>query len=152
MYVNWSAVVAPAGLHRRPTMIMSRNVMNQCWSWDHGWDNATVFDDGCPVAAPDLASYLVLQMDMLAQMAERMGRPRAAAGWKRRADALLERMLGKLWRDDRFVSICLPTGKPVEEGDFLLNAIPIILGQRLPKRQRDVLAVALRPGGRFVTS
>ncbi len=35
MYVNWSAVVHPAGCVRRPTMLMSKNWMNQCWSWDH---------------------------------------------------------------------------------------------------------------------
>jgi len=256
LYVNWSAVLAPAGLHQRPTMIMSRNVMNQCWSWDHcfnaiamapidadlawdqmltifdhqdrfgclpdaimsatstwsavkppihgwalsrmaaapgimtsarlrtfypklaawtdwwmtqrdtdgdglpeymngcdsGWDNASVFDDGCPVAAPDLAACLILQMDMLAQMAETLGKPRRAVEWKRRADAMFERLIGKLWQDDRFISICLPTGKPAAEGDCLLNVVPIILGQRLPQHQRDILAAALRPGGRFVTA
>ena len=35
MYVNWSAVVAASGLNRRPTMLMSKNWMTQCWSWDH---------------------------------------------------------------------------------------------------------------------
>ena len=35
MYVNWSAVVHPEGAVRRPTMLMSKNWMNQCWSWDH---------------------------------------------------------------------------------------------------------------------
>jgi len=35
MYVNWSAVVNPAGNVRRATMLMSKNWMTQCWSWDH---------------------------------------------------------------------------------------------------------------------
>jgi glycogen debranching enzyme len=255
MYVNWSAVVAPFEVHRRPTMLMSKNWMNQCWSWDHcfnamalapqdadlawdqlltlfdhqdrfgclpdsimssmttwsavkppihgwalshmartrglltdarakafypqlaawtewwmryrdadgdglpeymngcdsGWDNATIFDGGCPVASPDLSAYLVLQMDVLAQLAGQVGKARAAADWKRRADALLQRMIDRLWNREQFVSLCLPTGKPFPDGDCLLNFIPIILGKRLPKRYRDRLAAALKPGGRFVT-
>jgi putative isomerase len=35
MYVNWSAAVKPSGNVRRPTMLMSKNWMVQCWSWDH---------------------------------------------------------------------------------------------------------------------
>jgi glycogen debranching enzyme len=122
--------------------------MNGC---DSGWDNATVFDGGCPVASPDLPAYLVLQMDMLADLAARLGKSRPAADWHRRADALLQRMLERLWDCQQFVSLCLPTGEPFPEGDCLLNFIPIILGKRLPKPYRDRLAAALKPGGRFVT-
>lgn len=35
MYVNWAAAVAPSGLNRRTTLLMSKNWMSQCWSWDH---------------------------------------------------------------------------------------------------------------------
>ena len=255
MYVNWASVVAPFGQNRRPTVLMSKNWMTQCWSWDHcfnamalarqdpdlawdqllalfdhqdnfgclpdsvmstlttwtavkppihgwalsrmaripgllttarakafypqlaawtewwlqyrdadgdgmpeylngcdsGWDNATVFDDGCPVASPDLSAYLVLQMDMLAVLAARLGRRAAAANWRRRADALLRRMLDRLWNGKQFVSLCLPTGRTSSTGNCLLDFIPVILGQRLPKPYRDKVAAALRPGGRFVT-
>jgi putative isomerase len=33
-YVNWSCVVAPEGRLRRPTMYMSKNWMDNVWSWD----------------------------------------------------------------------------------------------------------------------
>ncbi len=255
MYVNWAAVVGAAGLNRRPTMLMSKNYMNQCWSWDHcftamalaghdpalawdqmlapfdhqdefgclpdavmstmttwtavkppihgwalsrmartpgvltparaktfypllakwtewwlrhrdtdgdglpeyfngadsGWDNATVFDDGCPVAAPDLAAYLVLQMDMLAELAAILGKKRAAAAWKRRADVLMQRMLDRLWHGGQFVSLNVRRGRPARRGDCLLNQMPVILGERLPLPYREAVAAALRPGGRFVT-
>jgi glycogen debranching enzyme len=35
MYVNWSAVVAPSNCLTRTTMLMSKNWMNQSWTWDH---------------------------------------------------------------------------------------------------------------------
>ncbi len=34
-YVNWSCVVAPEGRLQRPTMYMSKNWMDNVWSWDH---------------------------------------------------------------------------------------------------------------------
>lgn len=34
-YVNWSSVVLPSGLFRRPAMLMSKNWMTNVWSWDH---------------------------------------------------------------------------------------------------------------------
>lgn len=34
-YIDWSAVVVPEGNLTRPSMLMSKNWMNQVWSWDH---------------------------------------------------------------------------------------------------------------------
>ncbi len=255
MYVNWTSVVAPSGNILRPTMLMSKNWMTKCWSWDHcfnamalsyrnpdlawdqfmapfdhqdehgvlpdglsapgltwnfckppvhgwalsklarrrglltekrarqayrvlrrwtewwmgprdgdgdglaeyhngndsGWDNATVFDGGYPVAGADLAAYLVLQMDVLGDLARRLGRQTAAARWRRRADALRKRMLEELWNGEQFVSPRAFTGEVFPEGDSLINFLPIVMGKRLPKVARAKLAEALRPGGRFVT-
>jgi putative isomerase len=253
MYVNWASVVAPLGCFRRPTMLMSKNWMTQCWSWDHcfnamalsyrspdlawdqwmtlfdhqdgngalpdsvsatqttwnfckppvhgwalskmmkkrglltdarareayrvlsrwtdwwmardydgdglpeyrhgndsGWDNSTVFDGGFPVAAPDLAAYLVVQMDALSALADRLGRNRAAAQWKGRANALRDRMIEVLWDGGQFVSRRAFTGEVFPEGDSLINYLPIVMGRRLPKTIRDQVAAGLAPGGRFV--
>ncbi len=256
MYVNWSAVVGPSGNLRRSTMLMSKNWMNQCWSWDHafnavalsyrnpdlawdqlmapfdfmdefgalpdgvsapqvawtavkppvhgwalvkmlnnralltdkrarqayalltrwtdwwmnhrdtdgdgipeyysgydsGWDNGTVFDGGGPVASPDLPAYLILQMDALAMLAEKLGEQRQSRGWTHRADCLRTALIERLWNGEQFISrrawdnTVFPPN-----GDCLINFVPIILGTRLPKRYRDTLAAALEPGGRFVT-
>ena len=256
MYVNWSATVAPAGLLRRPTMLMSKNWMTQCWSWDHcfnaialsyrnpdlawdqlmalfdpqdssgvlpdsihaggaswnfckppihgwalckmlrnrrirsprrlkeiyprlarwtnwwlrqrdndrdglpeyhhgndsGWDNATVFDAGFPLAGPDLSAFLVTQMDALALLATRLARPREAQRWKARADTLLARLLKRLWNGSQFVSRKAFSGKVFPHGDCLLNFLPAVLGKRLPPAIRAALAAALQPGGRFLTA
>lgn len=34
-YINWSCLVNPEGLIRRPSMLMSKNWMTNVWSWDH---------------------------------------------------------------------------------------------------------------------
>lgn len=34
-YVQWSALVAPNGLLKRPAMLMSKNWLTAVWSWDH---------------------------------------------------------------------------------------------------------------------
>ncbi len=254
-YVNGSAMVQKTGALRRPTMLMSKNWMNQCWTWDHcfnaiahaasepdlawdqwlvpfdfmqpsgalpdsvttsqpmwlaakppihgwalgwmeriggplpldrvekaygllsrwthwwlecrdadgdglpeyhdgcdsGWDNATVFLRDCAVASPDLPSYLVLQMDKLAELATRLGRHSAAARWRDESEAMLELLLNKLWVGGRFVSREAFTGEVCDDGDSLIDYLPIILGDRLPEPHRRELAAALRVGGRFVT-
>lgn len=35
LYLNWSCIVAPEGLFKRPGMLMSKNWMSNVWSWDH---------------------------------------------------------------------------------------------------------------------
>lgn len=256
MYVNWSAVVAPCGNLRRNTMLMSKNWMNQCWSWDHafnaialsyrnpdlawdqlmvpfdfmdefgalpdgvsapqvawsamkpplhgwalakmlhnpalltdtrlkeayalltrwtdwwmnhrdtdgdgipeyygghdsGWDNGTVFDGGGPLASPDLAAYLVLQMDVLAMLADKLDKKRQSQSWALRADRLRAALIERLWNGEQFISrrACDNAVFP-QDGDCLINHVPVLLGKRLPKRYRDKVAAALEPGGRFVT-
>jgi glycogen debranching enzyme len=35
MWVNYESTVAPRGNFKRPTILMSKNWMTACWSWDH---------------------------------------------------------------------------------------------------------------------
>lgn len=252
-YVNWSAVVRPTELVRRPTMLMSKNIMTQCWAWDHcfnaialarhrpelawdqlvtlfdhqdpsgalpdcvsvphtlwnyckppihgwtfarleelgcvsseqrqafypqlaawtdwwmthragqdglpeyrhgndsGWDNGTAFDAGFPVAGPDLAAFLIVQMDTLASMAGDIDRPTEAASWTQRADELFALLMQNLWDGQRFRPRrpALPVGTP--EGDTLMNFLPLLLGQRLSPKIRDTLAAGLRSEERFLS-
>ena len=98
---------------------------------DSGWDNATIFDVGSPTASPDLAAHLSVQMDVLAKLAKRLGKPRAAKQWRTRSDAMLGALLAKLWRGDRFVGIHCPSGRDIE-CESLITSLPIVLGRRLP--------------------
>ena len=37
-YILWSATVRPWGHVQRPTILMSKNWMTNCWSWDHAFN------------------------------------------------------------------------------------------------------------------
>ncbi len=51
-YVLWSATVRPAGLVRRPAVLMSKHWMDKVWSWDHCF-NALALAEGAPGLAWD---------------------------------------------------------------------------------------------------
>lgn len=117
---------------------------------DSGWDNATVFDGGLPVESPDLSAYLVMQMDVLSEIAGVLGKQRDARRWKKRADSLLEKLISHSWRDGQFVAP--KSGQhDVADGDCLLPFVPIVLGKRLPKEQRKALVAGILQEGRFLT-
>ncbi len=250
-YVDWSAMVNPEGLLRRPAMLMSKNWMCNVWSWDHcfnamaltpghmglawdqllvvadhqdsfgclpdsvndvdkqynfskppihgwtvgemlrrapappgdvlealydslsrqvgwwltyrryegdvlpyylhgndsGWDNSTMFDKGVPLIAPDLAAFLVVSCDELADLANRLGRPDDASRWREQADRLLAALLEVLWRGDRFIALATHAKTPVI-CDSLIPCMPLLLGKRLPKPVIDTIVASLR---RFLT-
>jgi glycogen debranching enzyme len=99
---------------------------------DSGWDNGTVFDAGFPVRGADLAAFLVVQMDALADIAARLGRKKEAAAWKKRADGTLDKLLSRLWTGEQFVCPHAATGKTARASDSIFSCLPIILGDRLP--------------------
>lgn len=118
---------------------------------DSGWDNSTAFNNGIPVESPDLASYLIIQMETLAEIAGLLGLSEESAGWRRRADDTLDRMIRHFWKDGRFTACRSGTHEP-SEGDSLLLFVPILLGKRLPEHIRTALLEGLRDESRFLTS
>lgn len=254
-YVNWSCVVAPEGRLQRPTMYMSKNWMDNVWSWDHcfnalalvyknpalawdqfmvmfdaqdefgalpdyindieivwnflkppihgwalkrmlertdsitedhlaeaydplcrwtnwwleyrdtdgdglpeynhgndsGWDNATVFAHGVPIEAPDLAAFLVCQMDVLADVARRLDKTAEADQWHQRADDLLAGLLASFWRDDHFVTLHAHSHAEIQS-DSLLPFLPLVLGRRLPDDVIRHLVAGLKQDNRFLTA
>jgi putative isomerase len=108
-----------------------------------GWDNATVFDEGGPIESPDLSAYLSVQLEVLADVAARLGRPAEARQWKQQSNQLLERMLQRFWRDGTFVAIHVTDGRPIHSQSLLVD-MPIILGTRLPASVQAKLVADLR--------
>jgi len=116
---------------------------------DSGWDNATAFRAQPGVELPDLAAFLILQMDVLAALADELGRPHDAREWREKSDRMLSAMLAH----------CFPDGKPravtnasheVVENESLILYLPIVLAEKLPK---DVAAYLMEQlmSGRFLT-
>ncbi|GLX66896.1 amylo-alpha-1,6-glucosidase [Paenibacillus glycanilyticus] len=118
---------------------------------DSGWDNSTAFNNGIPVESPDLTAFLILQMEVLAEIAKRLGHPEEAIEWQQLAEDTLEKMISHFWHDDRFTA-CRSGTHEISEGDSLLLFVPIILGERLPEAIRAKLLQGLREEGRFLTA
>ena len=119
--------------------------------YDSGWDNSTVMLPGMPVETADLDSFLILQMDALADLATKLGRDAEARDWHTRSNELLKRMLSTLWRKDHFVAIRASDGSEIDSQSLLLY-IPIILGKRLPSDVRNKLIQGLTEPGKFRTA
>ncbi|MBT9456446.1 MAG: hypothetical protein IV097_07475 [Burkholderiaceae bacterium] len=118
---------------------------------DAGWDNATVFLQGTPLQSPDLSSFLILQLEELAALAEGLSRPEQARDWGKQADALFERLMSQLWTGERFVAR-LADGTVVEDGDSLIAYTPLLLGSRLPAAIREQLLAEVFEPGRFLST
>lgn len=111
--------------------------------FDGGWDNSSIYDQGIPIVTPETPAYLVIQMEVLADLANAMGRGKEAAEWKARRDAMLTALVEDLWIGDRFVGIIRPSGKVVE-CDSLLICMPMVLGKRLPEEIRKALLARIK--------
>ncbi len=98
---------------------------------DSGWDNSTVFDADRVVETADLATFLRLQLDVLAGLATELGRPGDAARWSELAGRIGADLLAQLWEGDRFVSVAPLTGRR-SRSDSLLTALPIVAAASLP--------------------
>lgn len=110
---------------------------------DSGWDNASVFFPAPPYEAPDLAAYLVLQMEALALLAEGLGYLKAARSWRDRSAFFLSRALKRLTRGDRMVFLSSP-GREASSTQSLLPYVQLLLGERLPRSSLRSLVKSLK--------
>ena len=118
---------------------------------DSGWDNGTAFLRLPPVETPDLAAFLAIQCDVLADLARRLGRPAAeAAEWTRIADAQISAMDRELFDAAGRPLVRAAYTHETFSPDTLLLRIPVLLGDRLPARLRAPLLADLE-SDRFLT-
>ena len=130
---------------------------------DSGWDNATVFDGGCPVTSPDLPAYLILLYEALEDIAGRLGSagregPECRAGegaagenearvWRERGERMKGHLIERLWDGKRFRSWDPVRRRRVESEFCLIDWMPVAAAHRLPGEIRDALAEHLVKGG-----
>ncbi|MFZ1662840.1 MAG: hypothetical protein WAT77_12855 [Paracoccaceae bacterium] len=101
---------------------------------DSGWDNASFFDGGGPVASPDLPTFLILCCDAMALLC-----PAARQTWDDRGNELLRMLLAQLATDTDFGTRRVHCATDLIHGQSLIQFMPLLLGKRLP----DVLANSL---------
>lgn len=113
-------------------------------------DNCTPFDYGCPLESPVLSAFLIRQMDMLADLADGMGREEEAAEWKKRADKQMELFTSHFWIDGKIVCRISGSHQIVSE-DSVYHYVPVILGRRMTKEMRDWFIKGLSEEGYLLT-
>ncbi len=118
---------------------------------DAGWDNATCFAEGGPLASPDLATFLILQLDEIAALHSTLGQSEQAQAANLHADALCEALCRDLWDGNGFVARLAQDGRVVQTGQSLLLFLPLLLGTRLAADKRDRMLTQLLQPGHYLT-
>jgi hypothetical protein len=120
---------------------------------DSGWDNGSEFDiNGIAHQrghweSANLCAYLILQMDVLAKLAEDLGRTEEALTWRQKSDVLLELSISELWNGERFITRNIDTGDDNRDGHSLMAYLPLVLGEKLPIDIRERLIINLKHSG-----
>ncbi len=82
--------------------------------YSSGLDDSPLWDDGMPVESPDLNTYLCIQMDALARIADHLHRDGEAAMWRRRVQAMVNRMIEHFWDPSAGLFWALKEHKPIK--------------------------------------
>ena len=117
--------------------------------YSSGLDDSPLWDEGMPVTAPDLNSYLCLQLEALARMAAVIGEKADAELWARQADALAARMLSHMWDPAAGLFWASRSGRRIEVRTPF-NLFPLITG-RMPAEVAARLAGHLTDERQFWT-
>ncbi len=133
-----------------------RRLDNGLFFWEHpyesGMENAPRFSsrdeselhDTRPLAAPDLSSYVVLQNDALARMADWLGED--PAPYRERAEQLREKIRSELWHeeDGYFYDRNIRTGEFVRSRT-IASLMPLWAGAASPSQAERLVAHVLDP-------
>ena len=115
--------------------------------YSSGLDDSPLWDYGMPVESPDLNTYLCVQMGSLAMMAEALGMESEANMWRRRAAAIVRRMIEDFWDEDAGIFRVVHNEEPIQVSTPF-NLYPLWTGQ-LPMDIRDRLLGHLTDPNKF---
>jgi hypothetical protein len=96
--------------------------------YSSGLDDSPLWDYGMPVESPDLNTYLCVQMGSLATMAEVLGMDAEGAMWRRRAAAIVRRMIEDYWDEEAGLFRALHDNRPIPVATPF-NLYPLWTGQ-----------------------
>jgi glycogen debranching enzyme len=81
--------------------------------YSSGLDDSPLWDFEMPVESPDLNTYLCVQMGSLALMAEALGMTGEGSMWRRRAAAIVRRMVDDFWDEEAGLFWALHDERPI---------------------------------------
>jgi putative isomerase len=97
-----------------------------------GLDDSPLWDEGMPVESPDLNTYLYLQQEALAKIADVIGNEHDAKMWRERADAMARRLIDLAWDKESGFFWARRNGSTVNVRTPF-NLFPLITGQMPPE-------------------
>ena len=97
-----------------------------------GLDDSPLWDEGMPVESPDLNSYLVIQQDTLAKIANEIGEVEDARMWASRAASLAQRMIDSTWDKQAGLFWARKDRQPINVRTPF-NLFPLITGRMPPE-------------------
>ena len=112
--------------------------------YSSGLDDSPLWDYGLPVESPDINTYLYLQMEALARIAEILGQNEESKMWERRNMALVRRMVKDMWDDEKGLFCALVDEKPIPVVTPF-NLFPLWTGQLSPKMNERLIEHLLNP-------
>ncbi|MBD3321323.1 MAG: hypothetical protein GF350_09540 [Chitinivibrionales bacterium] len=101
-----------------------------------------------PLVCPDLAAFLIVQMETLGELAGTLGKDSEGRTWRDKSARMLKALIHELWREDTFIARRTHDSKEVA-CQSLLPCVPILLGERLPEGIRSTLRCRI---GTFLTN
>lgn len=112
--------------------------------YSSGLDDSPLWDEGMPVEAPDINTYLVMQAEAMAKIAQVLGLEEDARVWNVRAEELLRHMIDHFWDEKAGVFWALRDHKRIP-ALTPFNLYPLITG-RLDRAMADrIVAHLLSP-------
>lgn len=113
-----------------------------------GWEAASYFRAGFPLASPDMNAYLALQEEALAKLGRLIGRSEDVCRyWEEKSEDTVRKIVDMFWTKDGWTAVNIVTGQ--HSGT---TGIPIycalVLGKRLPQEviDRSIEILYSKPG------
>ncbi|MGP6145733.1 amylo-alpha-1,6-glucosidase [Jeotgalibaca sp. A122] len=106
---------------------------------DSGWDNASIFHEGFPVTAPDLTAYLIRQMDILGDFADKLGKQKEAHDWREKADLLYDKFLPAFFDGKQLRAFHTFSGEKIKSTTSAILFLPIVLAYRFNDADKEQL-------------
>lgn len=97
-----------------------------------GLDDSPLWDEGMPVEAPDLNTYLYLQQESLAKIAAVIGKEEDVEMWSERANAMARRLVEHSWDAESGFFWARRNGSRVNVRTPF-NLFPLVTGQMPPE-------------------
>jgi glycogen debranching enzyme len=112
--------------------------------YSSGLDDSPLWDAGLPVESPDLNTYLVMQMDALAEIAALLGKSNEATEWRDKAAALAQNMDAHFWDARAGVYWATHNHEPIRTLTPF-NLYPLLTGRLDAQKRERLLAHLLDP-------